>query len=97
MTRDETIDFLHALLEQKGTQEITLDGRTVSVGTICMNAIGKLEKSADAVPVVRCADCVAYEKRVLEVDGRKITKQCCSLSKMARQDYDYCSNGWRVK
>lgn len=60
MTRDETIDFLHALWEQKGTQEITLDGRSVSVGTVCMNAIYELEKTADFVPVVRCGRCIHW-------------------------------------
>lgn len=94
MTKNETIDALQALWKQQGIREVVLDGRYVSVGSICLNAISEL---TDSVQVVRCADCVAYEKRMLEVDGRKITKQCCSLSKMARQDYDYCSNGWRVK
>lgn len=43
MDRNETIDFLHALWQQRGTEMVNLDGRDCSVGTICLNAIHELE------------------------------------------------------
>lgn len=43
MTRDETIDFLHAMWQQLGTKSVSLDGIETSVGSICLNAIDIIE------------------------------------------------------
>lgn len=67
MSKDETIDFLRAMLEQHGTKQVLIDGVSHSVGTVCLNAIDIIQE-LENTHIIQNANQIVHIDRVNHLD-----------------------------